>query len=75
LRSIFRREVEELTAEPSAEEAADCMLLLFHMAHKNGWNLEQAVIDKFEKNKKREWGKPDAHGVVEHLHTHRGAIS
>jgi NTP pyrophosphatase (non-canonical NTP hydrolase) len=57
----LRREVGELIDAPhDAEEAADCMLLLFHLAHKQGWNLEQAVINKFEKNKARSWGKPDA---------------
>jgi NTP pyrophosphatase (non-canonical NTP hydrolase) len=64
----LRREVVELKdRSDDVEEAADCMLLLFHLAHKRGWNLEQAVINKFEKNQKRKWGEPDAHGVVEHV--------
>jgi NTP pyrophosphatase (non-canonical NTP hydrolase) len=64
----LRREVAELTEHSDdAEEAADCMLLLFHLAHKRGWNLEQEVVNKFEKNQRRKWGIPDAFGVVEHV--------
>jgi NTP pyrophosphatase (non-canonical NTP hydrolase) len=64
----LRREVAELIDAPNdEEEAADCMLLLFHLAHKQGWNLEQAVVNKFAKNQSRQWGKPDAQGVVEHI--------
>lgn len=64
----LRREVIELTERPNdSEEAADCILLLFHLAYKNNWNLEQAIIDKFEKNKARKWGRPDVQGVVEHV--------
>lgn len=64
----LRREVLELIEHPDdSEECADCMLLLFHLAHKQGWSMEQAIMEKFAKNKGRVWGEPDAHGVVEHI--------
>jgi hypothetical protein len=64
----LRREVIELTEHPDdVEEAADCMLLLLHLAYRQGWNLEQAIINKHEKNQQRSWGLPDAQGVVEHI--------
>jgi hypothetical protein len=64
----LRKEVLELSAKPDdEEEGADCILLIYHLAHRQGWNLEQAVRNKFEKNKKRKWGAPDADGVCEHV--------
>jgi dATP/dGTP pyrophosphohydrolase len=70
----LRREVEELGAatmlgpfEDEMEEAADCLLLLFHLAHKRGYSLKQAALLKFMNNRVRQWGTPDAEGVVEHL--------
>ncbi|MBI3545973.1 MAG: DUF550 domain-containing protein [Gammaproteobacteria bacterium] len=62
------KEVIELSDNPrDMEELADCMLLLFHLAHQNGGNLQAAIARKFEINKRRKWGKPDARGVVEHV--------
>jgi NTP pyrophosphatase (non-canonical NTP hydrolase) len=50
-----------------AEEAADCLMLLLHIAHRNSIDLEEAARQKFEVNKRRQWGKPDADGVCEHI--------
>jgi NTP pyrophosphatase (non-canonical NTP hydrolase) len=62
------KEVIELSENPrDMEELADCMLLLFHLAHQNGGNLQAAIARKLEINKRRKWGKPDANGVVEHV--------
>lgn len=62
------KEVKELSDNNNdVEEAADCILLIFHLAHKRNWNLEQAVVNKFIINQGRAWGKPDADGVVEHV--------
>lgn len=62
------KEVAELAENPrDMEELADCMLLLFHLAHQNGGNLQAAIARKLEINKRRKWGKPDAQGVVEHV--------
>jgi len=70
----LRREVEELATAsqgtPNAAElaeAADCLLLLFHLAHKRGYDLLEAARYKFAINRERQWGKPDAEGVVEHV--------
>lgn len=49
------------------EESADIVLLLNHLAHKSGFNLLDETLNKFEKNKKRKWGKPDENGVVNHV--------
>lgn len=73
----LRREVEELGAaamlgpfEDEREEAADCFLLLLHFAHKRGFSLLDAAVEKSTENQLRTWGQADAEGVVEHV---RGA--
>ena len=51
-------------------EYADCFMLLLDSAHHFGLtaeNLLELTREKLEINKKREWGKPDANGVVEHI--------
>lgn len=53
--------------ERAQEELADCYLLLLHLAHKLGLDLELAASVKHVINKGREWGEPDAEGVVEHV--------
>lgn len=67
-------EVELFMASPAptngaalAEEAADCLLLLYHLAHKCGFDLEAEARRKLEKNRQRTWGEPDARGVVRHV--------
>jgi hypothetical protein len=72
----LRREVEELGAaamlgpfEDEREEAADCFLLLLHFAHKRGFSLLDATIEKQVQNELRTWGQPDSEGVVEHIRT------
>ena len=70
----LRREVDELgeaiaagEAERIQEEAADCQLLLYHLAHRHGFYLHDAAGVKFARVKLRTWGEPDAEGVVEHV--------
>ena len=67
----LRRELVELAEETDPikrrAECADVLLLMIHLAHKEGWSLQSALRDKFEVNKRRTWGKPDAEGVVEHV--------
>ena len=51
-------------------EFADCFLLLFGCAAADGMSYEdisKAVAEKFEINKARKWGKPNASGVVNHI--------
>ena len=51
-------------------EYADCFFLLFGSAYSDGMSYEDicnAIQEKFEINKKREWGKPNINGVVNHL--------
>jgi NTP pyrophosphatase (non-canonical NTP hydrolase) len=68
----FLREVNELETAKVAEqgegnEIADCMMLLMHYAHWRGLSVFDEIAKKFDKNKKRTWGKPDHEGVVEHI--------
>lgn len=51
-------------------EFADCFFLLFGAAAADGMTYQdicQAIQEKFEINKTRKWGKPDANGVVNHI--------
>jgi phosphoribosyl-ATP pyrophosphohydrolase len=66
----LREEVEELFAAQDDElphEIADCIMLLLHLAHKNGISARDAIREKFEICKLRKWGPPDEHGVVRHV--------
>lgn len=51
-------------------EFADCFFLLFGAAAADGMTYDDicnAISEKFEINKKRKWGKPNADGVVNHI--------
>jgi NTP pyrophosphatase (non-canonical NTP hydrolase) len=73
------RELEELCMIPDkytdsftlrkelSEEIADCVLLLMHLAHRNGIDIDNAVLSKHAVNVSRKWGEPDKFGVVEHI--------
>jgi hypothetical protein len=63
----LKKEVEELAESHNPEEAADCLLLLLHHAHRCGYDLMIEAFKKFEINKKRKWGEPDESDVVEHI--------
>lgn len=63
----FEKEVKELLVSKKPVEAADCVLLLIHFAHKKKFSLYDEIVKKFEINRKRKWGKPDKDGVVEHV--------
>lgn len=69
-------EIKELidalkTNDPETHlEFADCFLLLFGCAAADGMTYADicvAVDEKMVINKKRTWGKPDKHGVVNHI--------
>lgn len=60
-------EVGELIADPSdPSEAADAVLLLLHLAHKQGYSLLEVARAKHDRNLRRKWGSPDSRGVVRH---------
>ena len=62
------REARELKENPSdAAEMADVLFLLVGLAAGEGVNLLEAGRKKLEINKRRQWGQPDAQGVVEHV--------
>lgn len=71
----LEREVEELmdaigydAAISIEKEAADCLLLLMHIAHKGKFNLLTAAIDKYIVNLGRKWAtEPDADGIYPHI--------
>jgi len=51
-------------------EVADCFFLLFGAAASEGMTyseIVEAIQEKFEINKKRNWGNPDKNGVVNHI--------
>lgn len=52
---------------PNPEEAADVLMLLLFVCDKQDWNLLAEARKKFEINKVREWGQPNAEGFVEHV--------
>ena len=71
-------ELEEAVKNPTSfniqQEAADCQILLWHLAHKCHFNINEEAADKHRVNKHRKWGKPDAEGVVEHVDDETPAV-
>jgi hypothetical protein len=62
------QEAIELDANPSsAEEMADILMILAHLAAAHGVNLADAVERKLAECRTRTWGEPDADNVVEHV--------
>lgn len=73
-------EVKELQAEffskdrvkQRRSEFADCFLLLFGAAHKDGMSYNdicEAIHEKMLVNMNRQWGEPNEKGYVEHIKT------
>ena len=61
-------EVEELKKDPtSAEELADCFILLAQLAHESKVDLYKTVQEKMTINRNRKWGVADHRGVVKHI--------
>lgn len=67
----LRDELAEVIETPEdIEEWADVMLLYMNALSFAGHTMDdvlEAVHKKYEKNKKRKWGKPDERGVVKHI--------
>lgn len=60
----------ERNPEEIKKEFADCFILLFGAAASFGLTYTQIVSlvdNKMEINYKRQWGKPDENGVVNHI--------
>ncbi len=58
-------------------EFADCFLLLFGAAAADGMTYEDicnAIDEKMEINRKRQWGLPDQDGVVNHVREEKNPI-
>lgn len=55
------------SVERIAEEAADCFSLLCGIAHRRGFSLHDALVEKFQVNKNRQWGDVDEKGVIHHV--------
>lgn len=66
----LKDEVDELLFNPYCRmEYADCFMLIVDAYRRAGGNaddLVEACFEKLEINKTREWGEPDARGVVQH---------
>lgn len=58
----------EVLPSHDPEEAADCLLLMLHHAHKHGYNLFYHTMQKAKKNMLREWDIEDngGHGHFKH---------
>lgn len=74
--SHLKQELEELLTEIDQNgtnkrlEFADCFLLLYGAAAAEGMSYEDicdCIDEKMEINYKRNWGKPDSDGVVNHI--------
>jgi hypothetical protein len=78
----LRREIKHLRREANKElswhgkkakdipeESADILLMLLHIASTHGFDLMGEAIKKFKVCLDREWGEPDAEGVIEHVRT------
>lgn len=68
----LRRELSEIEADPADPvEWADAIILLLHASLRFGgmeWErIVAAAREKFVINQQRQWGEPDAEGVVEHV--------
>lgn len=54
----LKLEVAELERKPDdASEMADVVLLVMHLAHRQGLDLSAAILRKFEENKQRNWSE------------------
>lgn len=61
-------EAHELAADPTdAEEMADVVMIVAHLAAGLGIDLNAAIRRKLEKNRSRTWATPDDRGVVRHI--------
>ena len=67
----LKDEIEEAkNIKKKEQEFADCFILLFGAADVEGLKYDdicRIIDEKMEVNYKREWGKPDSRGVINHI--------
>jgi NTP pyrophosphatase (non-canonical NTP hydrolase) len=66
LRGTIRYELDGWEMEV-LEEFADIFILMSSWSGKQGYSLEEHIAGKMEENRRRQWGKPDKEGVIEHI--------
>jgi len=65
---VFRGTMEHVPPSHDPEEAADCLLLMLHHAHKAGYNLFEEARRKADINEARDWDTTDEGGVGHFKH-------
>lgn len=63
----LKKEIKELGVDRTAEEIADCLILILGLADKLSIDAHTSARLKLEVNKSRTWGEEDEHGVIEHI--------
>ena len=53
--------------EEALEEFSDIFILMAAWAGKQGYPLEDAILEKMEKNRACKWGEADNLGVIQHV--------
>ena len=67
LTKLVMEEIPELLLDPSPEELADVLVLVLDVAHLMGVDIQQAVHDKMEINRKRRWIINAKTGLLNHI--------
>lgn len=64
----LKEEVEELAESGDPSEAADCLLMLLHFAHRNGFSLfDEALKKHLYVREHYVFGEPDEKGISRHI--------
>lgn len=63
------KDIEFFGPSHDPEEAADCLLLMLHHAHRSGYNLFKEALKKAKINTERDWDTTDEGGHGHFKHT------